>query len=128
VARTDFVQFVREETDDRGVDVAIEAAGAVPAIQQVFVLPCIHGKSIVLGIPPQDTVEVDMTAARRRELVVIAARRTVGKYRRALRLIEEGKLDTEVLITHRFPFEETQEAFECARDRRDGVIKAVVLL
>ena len=106
---------------------AIEAAGAVTAIQQVFLATSIHGRAIVLGIPPQDTLEINLTAARRRELTFIAARRTVGKYARALEYIEKGWLDTGVMITHRFPLERAQEAFELARDRRDGVLKAMIL-
>ncbi|MFO7957282.1 MAG: alcohol dehydrogenase catalytic domain-containing protein [Candidatus Brocadiia bacterium] len=127
-AEDDFVDLIREETDGRGVDVAIEATGAVPAIQQVYEVTSIHGRGVILGIPPTDMVEVNCTAARRKELTVTSARRTVGKYRRALDFIESGELDTDILITHRFPFEQTQTAFEYVRDRRDGVLKAVIEL
>jgi len=128
VAEQNFEQFVLDHTDGRGVDVAIEAAGAVPAIQQVFRIAAIHGHGVVLGIPPVDTIELDVTAARRRELTVTWARRTVGKYARALELIEQGVLDTGTVITHRFPLEQAQTAFEYVRDRRDGVLKAVITL
>ena len=128
VARQDFGKLVLELTGGRGVDVAIEAAGAVPAIQQVFRIAAIHGRGVILGIPPVDVIEVDMTAARRRELTVTWARRTVGKYARALELIEQGALDTDTVITHRFPLERAQTAFEYVRDRRDGVLKAVITL
>ncbi len=128
VAREDFGAMVLERTGGRGVDVAIEAAGAVPAIQQVFRIAAIHGRGVILGIPPVDAIELDVTAARRRELTVTWARRTVGKYARALELIEQGALDTATVITHRFPLEQAQTAFEYVRDRRDGVLKAVVTL
>jgi L-iditol 2-dehydrogenase len=123
----DFVEFLLERTQGRGVDVAIEAAGAVPAIQQVFLATAIHGRAVVLGIPRQDRVEINLTAARRRELTFIAARRTVGKYPRALEYIQKGWLDAEVMITHRFPLDRVQEAFELVRDRRDGVLKAMIV-
>ena len=125
--REDFVQFLLERTEGRGVDIAVEAAGAVAAVRQVFHAVAIHGTGIILGIPRQDEVRVNLTAARRREATIIAARRTVGKYGRALEFIESGQLDTSVMITHRFPLEQTQQAFECVRDRRDGVIKAMVI-
>ncbi len=127
-ARDDMEEFVMERTDGRGVDFAVEAAGAVQTIQQVFRIAAIHGKGLILGIPPADTVEVDVTAARRRELTVTAVRRTVGKYRRALDLIEAGEIRTDVLITHRFPLEETQQAFEQVRDREGGVLKAIICM
>lgn len=128
VANQDLLELIKEETGGRGVDIAIEAAGAVQAIQQTFLATCIHGKAIAIGIPPTDTVALSMTAARRKELIFITCRRTVGKYRRALEFIASGQFDPGVIITHRFPFEAVQEAFECSRDRADGVIKAVVTL
>ncbi len=128
VGEADFLDFIRDRTDGRGVDVAVEAAGAVPAIQQVFLVTAIHGKGVILGIPPTDTIELNVTAARRKELTVVSARRTVGKYDRALEFLEQGKVNPGILITHRFPLERTQDAFEYARDRKDGVLKPLIVL
>ena len=44
-----------------------------------------------------------------------------------LRLIEEGKIDTTPLITHRFPLSEIAEAYRLFESRSDGVIKVAVL-
>lgn len=44
-----------------------------------------------------------------------------------LRLIEEGKIDTTPLITHRFPLIEIAEAYRLFESRSDGVIKVAVL-
>ncbi len=43
-----------------------------------------------------------------------------------LRLIEQGKLDTTPLITHRFPLEEIEEAYRIFENRLDSVIKVAV--
>ncbi|MBQ2719941.1 MAG: alcohol dehydrogenase, partial [Clostridia bacterium] len=43
-----------------------------------------------------------------------------------LSLIESGKIDTEPLITHTFPLEKIEEAYEIFENRRDGVIKIAV--
>lgn len=40
-----------------------------------------------------------------------------------LRLIAEGKLDTEPLITHTYPLSRIEEAYELFENRRDNVIK-----
>ena len=45
---------------------------------------------------------------------------------RALRLIAEGKLDTEPLITHTYPLSRIEEAYELFENRRDNVIKVAV--
>ena len=43
-----------------------------------------------------------------------------------LKLIAEGKLDTEPLITHAYPLAKIDEAYELFENKRDGVIKVAV--
>ena len=43
-----------------------------------------------------------------------------------LRLIAEGKLDTQPLITHTYPLSRIEEAYALFENRRDGVIKVAV--
>jgi hypothetical protein len=43
-----------------------------------------------------------------------------------LRLIEQGKIDTTPLITHRFPLSEIEEAYRIFENKLDGVIKVAV--
>ena len=44
-----------------------------------------------------------------------------------LNLIREGKIDTEPLITHTFPLNRIDEAYDLFENRRDGVIKVAVI-
>lgn len=43
-----------------------------------------------------------------------------------LKLIAEGKLDTEPLITYTYPLSKIDEAYELFENKRDGVIKVAV--
>ena len=43
-----------------------------------------------------------------------------------LRLIEQGKIDTTPLITHRFPLYRIEEAYRIFENKEDGVIKIAV--
>lgn len=43
-----------------------------------------------------------------------------------LHLIEEGKIDTTPLITHRFPLNEIEEAYRIFENKLDGVIKVAI--
>lgn len=43
-----------------------------------------------------------------------------------LRLIEQGKIDTSPLITHRFPLDRIEEAYRIFENKEDGVIKIAV--
>ena len=44
-----------------------------------------------------------------------------------LRLIEQGKIDTTPLITHRFSLTEIDEAYRIFENKLDGVIKVVIV-
>ena len=44
-----------------------------------------------------------------------------------LKLIEEGKIDTTPLITHRFKLNEIEEAYRIFENKLDGVIKVAVV-
>lgn len=121
-----FDDFVARETGDRGTDVAVEAAGDLDAVEEVARLACIHGTVVVEGIPEAGHAQVDINAARRRELEVHFGRRSLHKTDEALELIGGDRFDGDVMITHKFPLEETQVAFEHTRDYKDGVIKAII--
>ena len=43
-----------------------------------------------------------------------------------LRLIEQGKIDTTPLITHRFPLNEIEETYRVFENKLDGVIKVAI--
>ena len=44
----------------------------------------------------------------------------------AMRWIGEGRINVKPLITHRFPLEQIQEAFEVFLEKRDGALKVLV--
>ena len=62
---------------------------------------------------------------RLKELLSLMARNR-GKLGETLKLIAEGKLDTEPLITHTYPLAKIDEAYELFENKRDGVIKIAV--
>ena len=43
-----------------------------------------------------------------------------------LRLIDEGKIDTTLLITHRYPLSRIDEAYKLFESKADGVIKVAI--
>ena len=43
-----------------------------------------------------------------------------------LKLIEQGKIDTTPLITHRFPLSMIEEAYDVFENKKDGVIKTAI--
>ena len=48
-------------------------------------------------------------------------------YKEVLRLIEQGKIDTTPLFTHRIFLSEIEEAYRIFENKVDGVIKVVIM-
>ena len=118
-------EFIRKHSEHGGADVVIEAAGADSTFRlawecarpnaivtvvalynqaQTLPLPDMYGKNLTFktgGVDGCDCEEI-------------------------LRLIAEGKLNTEPLITHTYPLEKIEEAYELFENKRDGVMKVAV--
>lgn len=117
--------YVLAHSEHGGADVVIEAAGAKDTFElawkcarpnaivtvvalyeeaQILPLPQMYGKNLTFktgGVDGCDCGEI-------------------------LSLIEQGKIDTTPLITHRFPLSEIKEAYRIFENRLDGVIKIAV--
>lgn len=117
--------LVREESAHGGADVVIEAAGGDDTFQlawrcarpnavvtivalydnpQMLPLPEMYGKNLTFktgGVDGNDCAEI-------------------------LELISKGKIDTTPLITHRYPLERIEEAYDIFENRLDGVIKIAI--
>ena len=118
-------EIVLRNSDHGGADVVLEVAGtdetfrlawecarpnaivtvvALYDCPQVLPLPDMYGKNLTFktgGVDGCDCAEI-------------------------LRLIEEGKIDTTPLITHRFPLYEIEEAYRIFENKLDGVMKVAV--
>lgn len=117
--------FVLRYSDHGGADVVLEVAGTSDTFRlawecarpnavvtvvalydepQVLPLPDMYGKNLTFktgGVDGCDCAEI-------------------------LRLIEQGRIDTTPLITHRFPLSRIDEAYRLFENRQDGVIKVAI--
>ena len=117
--------LVRANSDHGGADVVLEVAGAEATFRlawecarpnglvtvvalydqaQILPLPDMYGKNLTFKTGGVDGCDCEET----------------------LRLIAEGKLNTEPLITHTYSLERIEEAYELFEGKRDGVIKVAV--
>lgn len=125
VEPTECLEVLKSISDGRGADRVIEVAGgedtfelswrcarpnAIVTIvalyekEQTLPLPRMYGKNLTFktgGVDGCDTAEI-------------------------LRLIENGQLDTTPLITHIFPLNEIEAAYDLFEKRRDGVMKVAI--
>ena len=109
-----------------GVDLVFECCGQQEAMDQAVQLLKPGGKIMIVGIPEQDTWTFSVDELRHKEIALQNVRRQNDCVQEALDLIGTGRVNVDPLITHRFPFEETDKAYELVAGYRDGVMKAMV--
>jgi D-xylulose reductase len=109
-----------------GPDYVLECTGAEPCIQLAACVAC-PGATIVQAGMGKEVVAFPITTVCTQGLVVKGSIRYVaGAYPAAIDLISKGKIDVKRLITHRFKFEQSEEAFELVRAGRSDVFKVMI--
>ena len=109
-----------------GLDVVFECSGDPACIDQAQRLLGPGGTLVMIGITPEVRVEFDAHMMRRKELTFKNVRRQDGCMKAVVDLMAAGKINADAMITHHFPLEQTQEAFELAAGYEDGVVKALI--
>jgi len=120
------VAVVLERTRGRGVEVAVECAWADSTIQQAAETAVPGGRVVLVGIPADDQCRMSHSTGRRKELTLLFSRRMKHTYPAAISLVQEGSVDVQSLISHRFPLRNLPEAFALNAAYRDGVVKVII--
>ena len=120
-------KVVADLTDGWGADVVFECSGNERAAAGVFA-PLAPGGTVVFVGMPMQPIAYDVVAAQVKEARVEHVFRYAHVFPRALALMGSGKLDVKPLITDRFPFEKSIEAFDFACKMPPTSVKAVIEL
>jgi L-iditol 2-dehydrogenase len=123
----DIVKAIYEK-ETGGMDVVFECAGQQDAIDQGMELLKPGGKIMAIGIPREDRISYDADQSRRKEITVVNIRRQNDCTQKAIDLIATGKADVDFMVTHRFDFSQSKEAFDLVAGYKDGVVKAIIKL
>ena len=119
------LDFVRENSNHGGADVVLEVAGAENTFELAW--QCARPNAIVTMVALYDKAQTlplpDMYG---KNLTFKTGGVDGCDCEKTLKLIAEGKLNTEPLITHTYPLSKIDEAYDLFENKRDGVIKAAV--
>lgn len=123
------LQAVRDLTGGRGADLVVEAVGYSDTLNLAASLIRRNGTVLGFGVPHEATYQFAMQGFFRSEGRLI---NSVGPdiqhdFPIAVELVATGAIDVGPLVTHRFPLAQAQEAFSLFADRKDGVIKSILL-
>ena len=124
--KEDFKKKVLEETDGLGADVAIEAVGATPTVQQAMSALAFGGKAVWIG-NNKPMVEINMQEIVTRELSVFGSfLYGYGEFKEVVEMLNSGSLNVKPLISREIRLEQVPEYFEKLAHQPGELVKVVI--
>jgi D-xylulose reductase len=109
-----------------GADVVLECSGAEACVQLGIYVAKRGGTFVQAGMG-KEVISFPITAVCTQGLVIKGSiRYLTGCYPAAIDLISNGTIDVKRLVTNRFKFEDSEEAFELVRQARSDVFKVMI--
>jgi threonine dehydrogenase-like Zn-dependent dehydrogenase len=119
-SREDVVERVRSVTDDRFADLAIEASGSPEAIAQSVQVIRKLGKISAVGLPGKERVNFPWQDAMFKVVDLhFNLSSSHSSWIRAVAVMGAGRMDPGFVVTHEFPLERWEEAFDIV-ERGEG--------
>ena len=120
------IEKIIQNAEPNGLDVVFECCGQQEAADNALNLLKPGGKLMIIGIPEFDRWSFSVDFMRRKEICIQNVRRQLNCVQPVLDMIENSSIRPDRMVTHRFPFSKTREAFDMVADYRDGVMKAMI--
>jgi L-iditol 2-dehydrogenase len=125
--KEDPVEKIMEITASSGADEILECSGATDAPGQCIRSVRKGGKISLLGFYKDSKIfGLPLTQVALGEIMIRGSRANPNVSEDVIRLFEKGILSGQKIVTHRFPLEKYEEAFQTFVSRKDGAIKVVV--
>jgi 2-desacetyl-2-hydroxyethyl bacteriochlorophyllide A dehydrogenase len=120
------LEELRDTTDGRLADVAIECSGHDASLANIFNFVREEGRVTMVGISIGRKVPVVLGDIQLKNLIVRGSIGSPGVWPAAIRFIERTGIDLSPIQTHDFPLEKAAEAFAFGKDP-NGCIKITIL-
>jgi len=108
------------------LDVVFECCGQQEAVDQAVELLKPGGKLMIIGIPEFDRWTFAVDTSRRKEICIQHVRRQNEAVQPALDMMARGEVSVAPMVTHRYGFQDTKQAFDLVAGYQDGVMKAMI--
>jgi 2-desacetyl-2-hydroxyethyl bacteriochlorophyllide A dehydrogenase len=111
-----------EELAPLGFDCVIDATGVPSVVEAAFRHVAPGGRLLMLGSCPTEAfISIRPRIIQYRDVTVIGSFGYSFEFEPALRLLQEGHVQTDLIVTHHYPLDASKEAFEQARSGRAAV-------
>lgn len=122
----DPVAAIMKATGDLGVGLAFEAVGLETTLNQSLAALRKGGKAIVIGLFEAPNVTIPANIFVQKEIALMGSQGYNWDFQRAIAMVEAESVDLQTIITHTFPLEELQAAFDLLIARDEQPIKVVI--
>lgn len=125
IAKEDIKKAVEDWTNGEGVNKVIDAVGSPKTFELGFNLTSPAGTIVVLGFSEKAS-QIPQLPITKNQLTVVGTRLQAYQFANVIRLMEAGMLKNDGLITHRFKFDQIQEAFDFIDEHPEKVKKMIL--
>jgi L-iditol 2-dehydrogenase len=124
-SETDGPEGVRELTAGKGAHFTIDTAARGNTPAEAVAMTRKGGRVALIGVPLEPCV-LPLQRIVFEEMDLFGVRANPGTCVEVIPLITEGKLDVDIVTTHRFPLTDFASAYETFTERRDGALKVLI--
>ncbi len=101
-----------------GFDFAVEATGVPAAAADALAALCRGGTLLIFGVAPETaTVKLSQFRVYNDEITVLGSMAVLSTFEPALRMMANGAIAADKMVTHRYPLSQFADAVEAVRSR-----------
>ena len=123
----DINDAIRSITGGRMAEAVIECSGAAPAIRAAVDYVSYAGRIALVGWPKSD-IAMPTALFTKKELTIRGSRNSVGQFPESLRLIADGRINVEALVTKTVSMEETPATVVDIAEHPDKYLKVTCVM
>lgn len=121
----DIETFLRKVTDGKLPEAMIDCTGAPAILENMHNYVC-HGARIALVGWPHDPVRINTVRMTQKEIDILPSRNSNAKFPEAIKLVNEGKIPTDAIITKLIKLEEVEDTIRDMIQNPSDYLKVIV--
>ena len=125
-SQADLDERLRQACEGRGADVVLDCAGVNPTIRAAVQIARPAAAIVIVGMGANEISGVPLGPISTKELRITSLFRYKNLYPRTIAAIASGKLDVSGIVSKRFAFDETPEAFASAANDAANTVKNMI--
>lgn len=126
ISEKNVVDEIMSATNGRGVDVVLDCAGFSATVQTAVRVCRAGGQIVVVGMGADELNGIPLGPISAKELKITSLFRYKNLYPTTIAAISGGKINVKSIVSNRYPFEKTDEAYRDTVENIQNVVKGVI--